>query len=68
MKDMALLDQNWAADSSPGICIDSLAVLKGAGYTAQCIKTLDAGAKKGMHRFNTFCFALFAFPQRLELR
>lgn len=67
MKDMALLDQNWAADNSPGICIDSLAVLKGTDCMAQPIKTLDAGAKKDI-KFNTYHYALFIFPQRLELR
>ena len=45
MKDTALLDQTWAADSSPRICIDSLAVLKATDCMAQPIKTLDAGAK-----------------------
>lgn len=68
MKDTALLDQNWAADNFPGIRIDSLAVLKGTDCMAQPIKTLDAGAKEDLHGFNTYCYALFVFPQRLELR
>lgn len=68
MKDMALLDQNGAADNIPGICIDGLAVLKGTDCMAQPVKTLDAEAKKDMHRFNTYRYALFVFPQRLELR
>lgn len=68
MKDMALLDQNWAADTSLRICIDSLAVLKGTDCMEQLIKTLDAEAKKNMHRFNTYHYALFIFPRRLELR
>lgn len=52
MKDMALSDQNLATDNSPQICIDSVAVLKGADCMAQPIKTFNAGAKKDMHRFN----------------
>lgn len=52
MKDMALSDQNWAADNSPQIHIDSVALLKGTDCIAQPIKTFTAGAKKDMHRFN----------------
>lgn len=68
MKDVALLDQNWATDNSPGICIDSLAVLEGTDYIAQPIKTLDAGAEKDTYKFNTHHYTIFIFPQTLELR
>lgn len=59
---------NWAADNSSQICIDSIAVLKGTDCIAQPIKTINAGAKKDMHRFNNYHYALFVFWQSLELR
>lgn len=65
---MALLDQNCAADNSPGKGFDSLALLKGTDCMTQPIKTLDAGAKKDMYGYNTYCYALFIFPQEAAIK